>query len=731
MPVQEQDTRKPQEQQPFDLDEKKPTSFEQSGKLLPFLEAKAEFHQVRIDTIDEKIARREDKIARNEAKIEKMAAKAEKLEDLNETLKTLADNNPLAKALVERNEKKIAEIKDVLIPKREAKIDAHNDRISALRDKRRIIEHKLDRTVALSKTITSFALFGAERRETFRAAMDELHKATARCLNDRINVLKTKQIEIGENAPASGMDGLKARRRMSELQEKIDKIQAKVTAYEELNDTKTDKLMEHTAETISESMDRQDEDISAADIAETVCVESADFTEKSLGLNADREALLVQRKELQAELDSNKEVLTMPIGNEIKALAQAEIDKLAPQIAELDKQLADMPEFVEKSEEHIEPATDLQIDVMAKHGFGSKDKIRADGWSVAEASKVIQAISDNNWIAPPEIKVYHSKAEILAETENYLKNAELSSEQNADMIDGIINNGADSQEIAGTYDDVERAADEQARAEMSADIPKTTISAEQAVSELESTGKTNPDFYKSLPKEDRKVSQSLPLDDAKKVMTALAAQSISFSAVVRKNGMAAIATDKKDSQALDSVIAQVQSERAVSQPAKSENTVHIESPANAKKIMQALSEQGIPCKSEERTGKYGDYVTISVPTQFEQTYKQTANDVKAQKAEFINPDFYKALPKEERFTQRMDADKASAVSAELTKQGVQHSAVIDGKDSAVTVAKKDKPKLSFGGSFRNNVKKRIQSYQQNHKDDKSQQKGRSGNGLGE
>ena len=153
MSVQEQDTRKPQEQQPFDLDEKKPTSFEKSGKLLPILETKAEFHQSRMDTIDEKIARREDKISRNESKIDKLNAKAERLEDLNETLKEIAGSNPLAKALIERNEKKIAEIKDVLIPKREARIDVHKDRISALRDKRRLIEHKLDRTVALSKTI--------------------------------------------------------------------------------------------------------------------------------------------------------------------------------------------------------------------------------------------------------------------------------------------------------------------------------------------------------------------------------------------------------------------------------------------------------------------------------------------------------------------------------------------------------------------------------------------------
>ena len=675
MPVQEQMQKNQQEEKPIELDEKKPTSFEQSGKLLPILETKAEFHQGRIDTIDEKIARREDKIKRNETKIDKLTAKAEKLEDMNKMLKELAGSNPLVKGLIERNERKITEINNSLIPKRNAKIEKHRDKISSLQDKRKLIEHKLDRTVALSKTITSFALFGAERRAAFRTAVDELHKSTAICLNDKISVLEKKQYQIGNSAPSNGMEGLKAQRRINELSEKINRLKAKVTAYEELDDSKTDKLMKHTADTIADSMEGQGNNVSLAEVAETAAVENAAFTEQTLGLNADREQLLAKRNDLQAELEANQDVLKLPLGNDIKSMAQEDIQKLTEQIAEIDRQLAASPEF----------------------------------------------------IVP----------------ENTLKNAEMSVEGNYSMIDGIINNGADSHEIAGIYDDAERAADELARQEMSAEpaAPKVpVITAEQALSELKETGITNADFYKSLPKENRNVSPSLPIGDAVKVIKALAAQNIGFSAVIRKNGAAAIATDKKDAAILNQEINKVQgTERAAaatkSQPVMSENNIHNESPANAKKITQALSEQGIPYKAEDRTGKYGSYVSITVSKDNEQAYIQAETAVKAAKAEYINPDFYKQLPPAERFTQRMDADQARQTVGEFTKQGIGHSAVINGNNSAVTVAKKDSSKLSFVGKMRGNVMKRIQTYQQEHQSDKAQEqqqkKGKKGSELGD
>ncbi len=53
----------------------------------------------------------------------------------------------------------------------------------------------------------------------------------------------------------------------------------------------------------------------------------------------------------------------------------------------------------------------------------------------------------------------------------------------------------------------------------------------------------------------------------------------------------------------------------------------------------------------------------------------------------------------------------------------------------MTVSKKDSHKLSFAGNMRGNVRKRIQTYQQEHKPDKAQEqqkgKGKKGTGLGD
>lgn len=55
-------------------------------------------------------------------------------------------------------------------------------------------------------------------------------------------------------------------------------------------------------------------------------------------------------------------------------------------------------------------------------------------------------------------------------------------------------------------------------------------------------------------------------------------------------------------------------------------------------------------------------------------------------------DFYRSLEKGERYTQRMSEEQAKSVVKALQKQGIEHSAVIGGKRSGVTVRQSDYPK---------------------------------------
>ena len=167
MPVQDNDDKRTADQPAVDAEElsrkqaqsrkqqQDETSVQKSGKLLPLLNAKAEHHQSRIDSLDEKIANQTDKIDRNKAKIEVLSAKADKLEDTNRMLKATIGNLPGIRTLIANNEKRIQAIREVKIPKRQEKIDQGWKKIDTLTAKRNRIEHKLKREIALNDKIKS------------------------------------------------------------------------------------------------------------------------------------------------------------------------------------------------------------------------------------------------------------------------------------------------------------------------------------------------------------------------------------------------------------------------------------------------------------------------------------------------------------------------------------------------------------------------------------------------
>ena len=110
-------------------------------------------------------------------------------------------------------------------------------------------------------------------------------------------------------------------------------------------------------------------------------------------------------------------------------------------------------------------------------------------------------------------------------------------------------------------------------------------------------------------------------------------------------------------------------------------------------ISDLLQKQNIPYSAVVRKN---DTVAVTVSKANAEAYKQIESTVKGERAvEFVNSDFFKALPKQERFTQRMDEGQARKKSAELTAKGVEHSAVFGGEKSAVTVAKKDSQRAFF------------------------------------
>ena len=287
---------------------------------------------------------------------------------------------------------------------------------------------------------------------------------------------------------------------------------------------------------------------------------------------------------------------------------------------------------------------------------------------------------------------------VITEDSNYLRNAEMAMEDDYNSIDGIINNGR--KEKPESYSETEPVSQN---------------------SYSEQSGKINPEFYQSLSKEDRKIEVMLP-KQAEKVMEQLTSAGIAFSAVMRQNGKTAVTVDKKNAETLKSIMqsafqemnqeskavrhqsgddhAETHEERKVaeSQSVKSINpdyfksltrenrSIHVETVAVGKKVMDQLEEKGVAYSAVERKNHS---VAITVSKADEQAYQQISGAVKAERAaQYVNPDFYKALPKEQRATQRMSQKQAESTMQKLDQKSIAYSAVLHEEKSSMTVEKK-------------------------------------------
>lgn len=243
---------------------------------------------------------------------------------------------------------------------------------------------------------------------------------------------------------------------------------------------------------------------------------------------------------------------------------------------------------------------------------------------------------------------------------------------------------------------------------------------EETIPAMDGNGKINPDYYKSLSKNERHI-ESMTERQAEKVMTSLNAAGIAFSAVSRANEKTAVTVAQRDVSVLKDVMQNAQKtmeeeskiawhelgddfveafkETHTINPdyykslTKENRFIGLETKENAIKVMAQFDVQNIPYSAVDR--KNG-VVAVTVAKENESTYKEISNVVKRERAvQFVNPDFFKALPKEARTTQRMSQENAEQKISELSQKNIPYSAVLNGSKSAVTVEKKDSKTAFF------------------------------------
>ena len=647
MPVQDNDDKRTADQPAVDAEEElrrkqaqaqeqqqEESGAQKSGKLLPFLNAKAEHHQSRIDSLDEKIANQTDKIDRNKAKIEALSAKADKLEDTNRMLKATIGNLPGIRTLIANNEKRIQAIREVKIPKRQEKIDQGWKKIDTLTAKRDRIEHKLNRVIALNDTIKSFGIhFNKERREAFADAMTRLNSSTVDCLSDKKATLEAKKQAILDtyNDPAtSAVDKLKLGEQLKGVNERIGALESKImklarpeTHYEEQTNDQLDASMKLTGDKLGEM------------------VQNGTMDMPSLAEGA------VQAAQEVETLDRSK-------------------------VAELADQLGIQP--LANAEMQMEDDYNM-IDGIINNG--SKEDIDKAKAELADGIKSMESLAENPFV-PQEMR-----DNATAELEKMRKQLELLDSADEVQVDSwlsaMIENG-------------------------------------DAVLTDDGGFKVNPDYYKELPRNDRHV-ETMTEVQAVEVMSALTAAGVAYSAATKGEDKVGITVSKQDVPVLNDVMYASIGKIAHTEAAKEnggkgekgkyqtinpeyyaslgkeDKHTRVEPIDTARQIVAELQKQNIPYSAVVRKN---DTVAVTVSKANAEAYKQIESAVKGERAvEYVNPDFFKSLPKQERFTQRMDEGQARKKSAELTAKGVEHSAVFGGEKSAVTVAKKDAQRAVF------------------------------------
>ena len=341
------------------------TNIQKSGKLLPFLNAKAEHHQSRIDNIDGKIATQQDKIAKHTAKIEKLGARADRLEDANRILKATFSDVPLVQSMIKLNEQRIRAIRSEKIPNRTQKLVNCENKIEQLTAKRDRISHKLNRVIALNDTIKSFSIgFNKERREVFADALSRLNAATVDCLSDKKAVLVSQRTALMEqyNAPETNVvDKYELQGKINTLSERIQNLESKIMKiarpeahYAEQTNDQLDASMKLTSDKLGEMVqkgsvsmpDLSEETLTAAHQVETLDKGKTVQLAEQLGIQP------LNKIEEQLEDDANM------IDGIINNGSKSDIDKAKAELSEGIRSMEELAENPFVSEEMHEIAAE-------------------------------------------------------------------------------------------------------------------------------------------------------------------------------------------------------------------------------------------------------------------------------------------------------------------------------------------------------------------------------------
>ena len=566
MPIQDNENKRTAENSAVSAEEelrkkqmqKQENNVQKSGKLLPFLNAKANHHRTRLENLNEKIATQHDKIAKHTTKIEKLSMKAEKLEDTNRMLKSTLGNFPFAKNLIQKNEKRIANIRENKIPNRQQKLQNCHSKLEKFSAKNEQISHKLNRVIALNDTIKSFSLgLNKERREAFSDAISRLNTATVDCLNDRKNAMISQKNQLMQtyNSPDTSMvDKFKLQKKIDEtrdkiasLENKIEKLKRPENHYKNQSDVQLDASIKITSDRIGEAVENGN--ISMPEIS-VQAVESAQEVEN---LSSEKTAEIAgQLRNVEEQIEDDYNMIDGLINNGSKE----EIDKTRAELRESIKSLENIAENPLVSKEIRDSATE-ELAKMQKQLeiLDMADDVAIDNWLSDMLDSGNAVITDDGYKINPDYYREIPRDERHFETMTEIQAVQVMSELTAKNVPfSAVTRGEDKVSLTVSKNDVQALNDV-----MRSAIGKTARTNSRENSEK--LQKIKPEYYNSLPKEKRFTCVE-PKDTARKIVAGLQQQNIPYSAVVRQNDTVSVTVSRDDLQAYRQIESAVKGERS-------------------------------------------------------------------------------------------------------------------------------------------------------------------------
>lgn len=422
--------------------------------------------------------------------------------------------------------------------------------------------------------------------------------------------------------------------------------------------------------------------------------------------------------------------------NSTKNLLNIDRNTAKSKLAKLSEQYEKSDSMAEKYKlsQKIEAVKSSISSIEAKiHRLETASKFQeADDHTVDKTiAKTESEIEKTDFFAGGEIFDMDKPVETVAlDSSEYLRNAEMSMEDDMNMIDGIINNGKKEErpdvplfleEIdfstcedatlqsfrESAKDNMECAKEISQALSQNYDYERYTLNSEQALSDVREkfsddriafvlacalNGTSDGRIAKEVKDFARGTLQNVPELYTKRGLSLSSHAGLVnlFAKTVMKSQpekqMEKPVPEKKEPQRSRSGVRKINPNYYRQIPP--EDRVIINEPAKVGAIiMTELEKQKIPFSAVE-TEKG---VTITVSKKNEGAFHAAEEKAKDAHVRLVNPEVFRQIPREDRAIQPMSEKEAQETMQKLEKDGISYSARLDGDKSAVTVRKSEAP----------------------------------------